>query len=105
MHFSAVALYRRKNKQVVDFSLKNLCAFLRASALKYDLPIDEGVAFLGLLKEVHELALSVSQVELRILVTIAHRLPFVLGQPLVGIHDLETHLSKLLFVVFVIILF
>ena len=53
----------------------------------------------------HELALSVSQVELRILVTIAHRLSFVLGQPLVGIHDLETHLSKLLFVVFVIILF
>ena len=40
----------------------------------------------------HEFALSLSQVEVELLIALADLLGFVLGQPLVGIHDLKTHL-------------
>lgn len=40
----------------------------------------------------HEFALSLSQVEVELLIAVAKGLTFVLGQPLVGVHDFETHL-------------
>ena len=40
----------------------------------------------------HEFALSLSQVEAELLIAVAKGLTFVLGQPLVGVHDFETHL-------------
>ena len=47
---------------------------------------------MGLLEEVHEFALSLSQVESVLLVAVAEGLTLLLGQPLVGVHDFETHL-------------
>jgi len=59
-----------------------------------DLPVDEGVALLSLLKEVHEFTLCLSQVVNGVLVAVSHWQSLVLCQPLVGIHDFETHLIK-----------
>ena len=38
----------------------------------------------------HEFALSLSQVEVNLLIAVAKWLAIVLSQPLVGVHDLET---------------
>ena len=56
------------------------------------LPVDEFAALLRLLQKVHELALSISQVDIGgVLTTVAERLLIVSRQTLVGVHDLETH--------------
>lgn len=54
-------------------------------------PVDEGITFLTLLQEVHEFSLSLSQVDIDLLIAV-ELLALVLGQPLVGVHNLETHL-------------
>lgn len=59
------------------------------------LSVDKSVAFLTLLEEMHELALILRQVANHVLVSIAHWLAIVLGQPLVGVHNFETrHVSS-----------
>ena len=56
-----------------------------------NLPVDESIALLGLLEEVHEFSLSLSQVKVELLVAVTHWLALVLCQALVGVHDFETH--------------
>ena len=62
------------------------------------LPVDESVAFLGLLKEMHELQLAFRQVKpLGSVHSISKgSLGLVLCQALVGVHNFETHLAVVL---------
>jgi len=71
-------------------SEKQHAPFLTVSKGQF-LPVDECITLLSLLQEVHEFAFSLSQVDVDLVIAIK-LLAFVLGQPLVGIHNLETHL-------------
>ena len=55
------------------------------------LPVNEFVLLLGLLKKMHEFAFCFHQVTNLCSVAVTDGLAFILGQPLVSVHNLETH--------------
>lgn len=83
--------------QFVAFSAHHLLPVRLRDSKKGYLPVDENASLLRLLQEVHEFALAFRQVKLKVLVAFAEGQPFVLGQALVGVHDIKTHLLLWLF--------
>ena len=73
---------------------ESLESFLFACLADLCLPVDESVLFLSLLEEVHEFALMVCQVGDISSATVGSWALLIRCQPLVGIHNLETHLSE-----------